>query len=138
MLGLGRTRTDRVKDALKEAIAYTDELIRDERLRSDVRSAVGHGAVAANRLQEVSGFSGLTTRLAADRKLRQSLRSLLDDLDHAGGRVRRKRHRLRNALIVVGAGGAIATAVPNTRRWAAERFTFATNGGDPPRETSTV
>jgi hypothetical protein len=105
------------------------ELIRDQRLRSDIRSAVGHGVVAAHRVRDDSGLPGLTSRLAADRELRKNLRSLLDDMDSAGGRVRHKTsHRFRNALLVVGATGAIFAVVPNARRWAMERLPASLNG----------
>jgi hypothetical protein len=123
MFGLRRSRTERVRAALKEALSYTDELLRDERLRADVRSAVGHGVVATDRAREASGLSGLTARLAADKELRRNLRSLLDDVDSVGERVRRKTsHRLRNALIVIGGSGAILAAVPSARRWATSRL----------------
>jgi uncharacterized membrane protein len=132
MFGLRKSRTNKVRDALKEAVSYTDELIRDERLRSDIRSAVGHGAVATHRVREASGFSGLAARLAADRELRENLRSMLDDVDSAGGRVRRKTsHRVRNALFVAGASGAALAAVPSVRRWAAKRLQVSRNVANP-------
>lgn len=131
MLGLVRkSRMEKVKDALKVAVAYTDDLIRDERLRSDLRSAVGHGVVATQRMQEESGLSGLTVRLAGDKKLRKNLRSLLDDLDSAGGRVRRKRgHRVRNMLLIAGGSGVALAAVPDARRWVANHLSVSHNGG---------
>jgi hypothetical protein len=139
MFGLRKSRTEKLADALKSALSYTDELIRDERLRSDIRSAVGHGAVAAHRVREDSGLPGLTSRLAADRELRKNLRSLLDDVDSAGGRVRRKTsHRLRNALLVVGGTGAVFAVVPNARRWAMERLPASVNGDNAPLETGAV
>jgi hypothetical protein len=129
MFGSRKSRTERVMDALTTALSYTDELIRDQRLRSDIRSAVGHSVVAAHRVREDSGLPGLTSRLAADRELRKNLRSLLDDMDSAGGRVRHKTsHRFRNALLVVGATGAIFAVVPNARRWAMERLPASLNG----------
>lgn len=132
MVGLRKNRTEKVKDALKEALAYTDELIRDERLRSDIRSAVGHGAVATHRVREASGLSGLTARLAADKELRRNLRSLLDDVDSAGKRVQRKTsHRLRNALFIIGGSGAILAAVPSARKWATRWLPVSHNGANP-------
>jgi hypothetical protein len=132
MFGFKKSRTQRVKEALREAVSYTDELIRDERLRSDVRSAVRHGAVATQRVRRASGFSGLTARLAADRELRENLRSLLDDVDSAGGRIRRPaRHRMRTALVIVGGSGAILAAVPSARRWATKYLPIAADRADP-------
>jgi hypothetical protein len=139
MFGFRKSRTERVTDALKTALSYMDDVIRDERLRSDIRSAVGHGAVAAHRVGKGSGAPGLTSRLAADRALRKNLRSLLDDVDSAGGRFRRKTsHRFRNALLVVGATGAIFAVVPNTRRWALERLPASLNGDDASLKTGAV
>ena len=66
-----------------------------------------------------------TSRLANDKKLRKHVRALLDDLESAGDRVRRKRsHRVRNAFLVAAGTGAAVVAVPNARRWVASR-----NGG---------
>lgn len=121
----GRTRQSRmekVKDALGEAIAYTDDLVRDERLRSYVRSAVDHGALATKRLGHDGNFS---SRLVADKKLRKHLQALLDDLERVGDRVRRKRsHRVRNALLIVVGSGAVVAAVP-ARRWVVDRGAHA-------------
>jgi hypothetical protein len=119
-----------VKDALTEAVTYADELVRDERLRSDVRSAYDHGAAATDRVREDLGQANFTSRLATDKKLRRSLRALLDDLDSAGERMRRKRsHRVRNAmLIVVGTGAAVAV-IPNARRWISGQTSASQNGG---------
>jgi hypothetical protein len=130
MLGLTRrSRMEKVKGALTEAVAFTDELIRDRRLRSDVRSAVDHGAVATDRVRRNIGVGSITSRLAADKKLRRSLRALLDDLDSAGERIRRKpTHRVRNALLIVAGSGAAVAVVPNARRWVAGHVPAPQNG----------
>ena len=133
MLGLTRqSRMEKVKDALGEAVTYTDELIRDERLRSHARSAVDHGAAATDRLRQNIGPGNITSRLAADKKLRKNLRALLDDLDRASERVRRRRsHRVRNALLIVAGTGAAVAVVPNARRWVADRVPTSQNGHMP-------
>jgi hypothetical protein len=124
-----KSRSDRVKELVKGAAAYTDELVRDERLRSDLRSALGHAVVATKRVGEDSGLSGFAARLESDRKLRNDLRSLLDDLDSAGRRVRRKRgHGVRNTLLIIGGAGVTLAAIPNTRRWVASHLLVAENG----------
>lgn len=123
---------EKVKATLRDAVSYTDELIRDERLRSHVRSAVDHGAVATDRVRADIGAGNIASRLAADKKLRKNLRALLDDLDRAGGRVRRRRtHRVRNALLIVAGTGAAVAVVPNTRRWVVEHIPVSQNGGMP-------
>ena len=133
MLGLTRqSRMEKVKDALAEVVTYTDELVRDERLRSHVRSAVDHGAAATGRLRHDIGAGNVTSRLAADKKLRKNLRALLDDIDRAGDRLRRKRtHRVRNALLIVAGTGAAVAVVPNARRWVADRMSASQNGHMP-------
>jgi hypothetical protein len=117
------SRMEQVRDALGEAISYANDLMQDERLRSNVRSAYGHGTVATERVREDIGAEGMVTRLAADKKLRKHLRALIDDLDSASERLQRRRsHRLRNAILVVaGTGAAVAVLVPNARRWMTDR-----------------
>jgi len=64
---------------------------------------------------------GIYSRLAADKKLRKNLRALLDDLDAAGNRVRRKTHRVRTfVLMLVGVAGA-ALAFSKSRPWLTKR-----------------
>jgi hypothetical protein len=107
------TQMDKAKKTLREVASYADEVIRDERLRADIRAAVGHGAEASNRVKAELGADGMTT-LAADKKLRRSLRAMLDDLDRASERMRRKpRHRARNALLLL--AGAVTAAQPVRR-----------------------
>ena len=122
----GRTRQSRrekLRDALREAVVYTDDLVQDKRLRSHVRSAVDHGALATKRLHHDGNFN---SRLAADKKLRKHLQALLDDIERVGDRVRRKRsHRVRNALLIVAGSGAVVAAVP-ARRWVVDRGSHAT------------
>jgi len=44
------------------------------------------------------------------------LRAAIDDLESAGGRLRRRRsHRLRNVIVIVAGVGAIAAIVPAAR-----------------------
>jgi hypothetical protein len=118
MLSLTReSRMDKAKEALREVISYADEVVRDERLRADIRAAVGHGADASDRVKRAIATGGITTRLAGDKKLRKDLRALLDDLDNASARLRRKkRHRARNVLLIVTSAGAALAVVPNVRR----------------------
>lgn len=119
MLGIKRqNQFDKVKDAVREAVSYADEIARDERLRTDLRDAMEHGVEARDRIRKDMAGGSITTRLAHDRKLRKKVRAMLDDLESAGDRVRRrKRHRLRNGLLVLGGVGAVAlAAIPNVRR----------------------
>jgi uncharacterized NAD-dependent epimerase/dehydratase family protein len=132
MLGLRRqSRTNKVKDALIQAASYGDELARDGRLRSDIRSAVGHGVAVTDRVRQDVSAARITSRLARDRKLRRNLRALLDDLESATERVQRRRsHRVRNMLLLLGGTGVVVAAVPDTRRWIAN-LASSQNGGPP-------
>jgi transposase len=130
MFGLRKSKTDKTMEAVKEVVASANEILRDERLRSDVRSAIAHGVRATERARDDADVSGVTERLVRDKKLRKNLRAMIEDLDHAGNRVRRReRHRVRNALLLVGGGGVALAAVPGARRWISERLSPSQNGG---------
>jgi hypothetical protein len=118
MLGLRRKkRAEKVKTALLTAASYADGAVHDGRLRGDLRSAVDHGAVAAKRIRRDVGVSSFVLRLAEDKKLRRNLKALVEDLDSASDRIRgKKRHRLRNVLVIAGVG-SMAVAIPDVRRW---------------------
>jgi hypothetical protein len=130
MLNLARqSQVDKAKEILREVVSYADEVVRDERLRADIQAAVGHGSKASNRVKRDIDAGGITTRLAADKKLRKNLRALLDDLDSASERMLRKKgHRVRNALLIIGSAGAVLAAVPNARRWLASRRSEPASG----------
>ena len=123
MLSLRReSQMDKAKETLRDVISYADEAIRDERLRADIRAAVGHGAKASERVTSNIDSDGITTRLATDRKLRKHLRALLDDLDSASDRMRRKKgHRARSVLLIIASAIAAIAAIANVRRWLAPR-----------------
>ena len=123
MLGIKReTRIDKVRAAVRDVVSYADEVARDQRLRADLRDAVDHGVEAGERIQKDVRKGSIANRLANDRKLRRKVRAMLDDLDSAGDRMRRrKRHRLRNGLLVLaGAGAAVAAFIPGVRRWVSD------------------
>jgi hypothetical protein len=103
---------------VRDAVAYADEIASDERLRADLRAAMGHGAEASERIRKDIASGSIANRLASDQKLRKKVRAMLDDLDSAGDRMRRrKRHRLRNALLVLGGVGLVVAFLPAARRW---------------------
>jgi len=119
MLGVKKQgQMDKMRAAVRDAVAYVDEVAGDERLRADMRAAMGHGVEARDRIRKDVASGSIATRLANDRKLRKKIRAMLDDLDSASDRVRRRnRHRLRNGLLILGSVGAVAVAIPNLRRW---------------------
>ena len=117
-----KTQIDKAKQALRDAVAYADEVVRDERLRADIRAAVGHGTKASDRLKKEIDAGGISARLMSDAKLRKNLRAMLDDLDSAGQRMRRKKgHRARSVLLVIAGAGAVVAAISGLRHVLAHR-----------------
>jgi hypothetical protein len=112
------SQLDKARQTMREVAKYAQEVARDEQLRADVSSALSHGSKAGDRLKKDVEAGGIYSRLAADRKLRRNLRAMLDDLDSASDRVRRKKsHRFRNfVLMLLGAIGAAAAFV-KIRSW---------------------
>ena len=43
---------EKMKTAVREAVAYADKIAADEKLRADLRSAIGHGAEAGDRIKK--------------------------------------------------------------------------------------
>lgn len=116
------SRMDKARSTIRDVASYAREVVRDERLRADLRAAMEHGAKASDRVKRDIDAGGMTTRLAADKKLRKNLRAMLDDLDGAGDRMRRKKsHRARNVLLTLAGGVAALVAVPKVRPWLTER-----------------
>lgn len=112
------TQIDKAKRTMRDIVEYTQEVARDERLRADVRAALAHGSKASDQLKKEIQAGGTYSTLAANKKLRKNLRAMLDDLDDAGSRMRRgRRHRLRNALLVLTGAVAAALAFPRVRPW---------------------
>jgi hypothetical protein len=112
------TQLDKARRTMRDVAKYAQEVARDEQLRADVSSALAHGSKAGDRLKKDIEAGGISSRLAADRKLRRNLRAMIDDLDAASDRVRRKkRHRFRNfVLVLFGAIGAVVALV-KIRSW---------------------
>jgi hypothetical protein len=115
---LHKSRNEKVKKALNDAMSYAGEMAEDDELRDALRSAVTHGTLAMRRLRDDSRVVGVSSRLADDREFRRSLQAALDDLERAAKRARnRSTHRLRKALLVLSGGVAIVAAVPAARAW---------------------
>ena len=122
MLSLTKdSQIDKIKKTFSELLSYLDEVIRDERLRADIRAAAGHGAKASDRVKKDLAGVGTAASLAADNKLRKNIRAMFDDLDSASDRMRRKRtHGARNLVLMVVGGVAALAAIPRVRVWLAE------------------
>jgi uncharacterized membrane protein len=122
-------RSGGVKERAESGQALALKLARDRKFRKQLLSAIGHSAMARERARRRIGVMATAKRLAADKRLREDVRAAATNVQKAWKRVEKKRsHKLRNTLIVVGAGGATAAAVPQTRRWVTERVGGVTGG----------
>ena len=126
---------DKAKRTMQDVVRYAQDVAGDERLRSDVSAALAHGSKATGQLKkDIQAGGGIYSRLAADKKLRKNLRAMLDDLDAASNRVRRKSHRIRNFVLMLAGAVAAALAFPKIRPWLTERtedFGTGTTEPDP-------
>jgi uncharacterized membrane protein len=114
-----RSRTTALKEKAASGKDLAVTLAQDKKFRKQLLSALRHGTVARPR---------------ADRRLLHELGHVVENLQKALTRAEKKRsHRLRNSLIL-GAGGAVAAAVPRSRRWLSERLSgLRSGGGSSPR-----
>jgi uncharacterized membrane protein len=115
----GRTKTQRLRDNAVSATELAAALARDRRFRKQLLSAVGHGTIARRQAKRRLGFYAAVNRLASDPKLTGELRKMSRNLEKVWTRVERKRgHKLRNTLLVVGgAGTVVAAAIPLRRKF---------------------
>jgi Polyketide cyclase / dehydrase and lipid transport len=105
----GRTKTDELKHNAIAGKELALALSRDTKFRKQLASAIGSGVRARRRAARRFGTTAAVTRLANDKQLRKELQRMTNNLQDAWGRVERKRsHKLRNTLIVIGMGGAVA------------------------------
>jgi uncharacterized membrane protein len=113
----GRTKTQILKANATSATELATALARDKKFRKQLLSAAGHGVIARKRAARRLGLLAAVNRLAADPKLKRELRQMSKNLDRAWSRVQRKRsHKVRNTLLIVGgAGTVVAAAIPLRR-----------------------
>ena len=112
-----RSKTTVLKEKATSGKDLAVALGQDKKFRKQLLSAIGHGAVARRRAASRIGFVAAVSRLSADQKLRRELQQMMENLRRAVTRAEKKRsNRLRNSVIIVGAGGAVA-AIPKWRRW---------------------
>jgi uncharacterized membrane protein len=104
-----RSRTTVLKDNAITGKELALALSRDKKFRKQLAQAIGHGVRARRRAASRLGMTAAATRIASDKQLRHELQTMTKNLQAAWGRAERKRsHKLRNATIVLGAGGALA------------------------------
>ena len=118
-----RSRTDELKAKATSGKDLAVALAQDKKFRKELLSAIRHGEFARRRAGK-RGAIGTVRRFATDQQLIHDLRRMTDHLQKAVTRAEKKQsHRLRNSLVLVGAGGAVvAVVVPPSRRWLASRI----------------
>jgi uncharacterized membrane protein len=126
----GGRRTKALQQNAADATELALQLARDRKFRKQLASAVGHGMVARRRARRRFGLTAAAARLASDDELRRNVAQIGRDLQGAWARVERKRsHRVRRAiLLLAGAGGVTAAAVPSSRSWLARHLGDAGGG----------
>jgi uncharacterized membrane protein len=103
-------------------------LAQDKKFRKELLSAIRHGEFARRRAVRRVGPVAVVTRLATDQKLTREVRQMAEHIQRAVTRAEQKRsHTLRNTLVLVGVGGAVAVVVPQSRRWLSARLGFGGN-----------
>jgi uncharacterized membrane protein len=113
----GRTKTQAVKDHAATSKDFALALSRDKKFRKQLLSAIGHGAKAKRRAAKRVGFMAAATRLSNDKQLRRELQTMTKDLKNAWSRAETKKrsHKLRNTMLVLGGGAAAAGAAVKLR-----------------------
>jgi uncharacterized membrane protein len=132
----GRSKTEAAKEKAASGTELAVALARDKKFRKELISAIGHGAGARRRAARQIGLTAFAARIAADKELKRQLRQMTRNVQKAWTRVEKKRtHRLRNSLILLGAGGAAAAAAVPQVRNAASRLLAGggVDGGSSPQ-----
>jgi hypothetical protein len=130
---MAKTR-DKVADAADTVKPYVERALRDEELRESVRNAYQSARTIYDELVAKRNVTNVAQRVATDKDLQAELRSTIDELRRAAGRVQGKsedEHAGRNGtLLMVGiALGILFNPLtgPKTRKWLADRIF---GGGD--------
>lgn len=138
---------DKVTDAAGAVKPYVERALRDEELRESVRNAYESARTIYDELVAKRGVTGVATRVATDKEIQAELRSAIDELRVAAGRVQGTKRKEEQAgrgagLLLVGiALGVLFNPVtgPQTRKWLADHlfgggddeFTYQGSNGSP-------
>jgi uncharacterized membrane protein len=131
----GRSKTTALKENAASASEFASSLAKDKKFRKELMSAISHGTIAQKRAARKVGFFAAMMRLTNDPKIRREVNKMVSSLDKAWTRVEKKRsHKLRNFLIVLGIGGAAAAATrPEVRNKVTGAVPSNGFGGTSPR-----
>jgi uncharacterized membrane protein len=105
-------------DAAGEATTYGGEVLKDKKARRRLAAAATAGVAARRRAKRQTGAAGLLRRLAEDPVFRAQVVTMVVSLQQVWQRVERRRsHKLRNLMLVLGGAGAATAvvAVPTVR-----------------------
>jgi hypothetical protein len=79
---------DKVSDAAASARPYVERALRDKELRDNVRNAYTSARAVYDELASRRKVTDAASRLAADKDLQDELRTAIDELRNAAGRVK--------------------------------------------------
>jgi hypothetical protein len=79
---------DRVADAAASARPYVERALRDKELRDNVRNAYTSARAVYDELASRRRVSDAASRLAGDKDLQEEIRTAIDELRNAAGRVK--------------------------------------------------
>jgi hypothetical protein len=79
---------DKVADAAASARPYVERAIRDKELRDNVRNAYTSARAVYDELASRRRMSDAASRLAGDKDIQDEIRSVIDELRNAAGRVK--------------------------------------------------
>jgi uncharacterized membrane protein len=123
-----RSKTTALKTRATSGKDLAVALAQDKKFRKELKSAIRHGEFARRRARRRIGPVAVVSRLTTDQKLTREVRQMAEHIQRAVTRAEQKRsHTLRNTLILVGAGGAVAFVVPPSRKWLAARLGLGNN-----------
>jgi hypothetical protein len=79
---------DKVADAAASARPYVERALRDKELRDNVRNAYSSARAVYDELASRRRMSDAASRLAGDKDLQDEIRTAIDELRNAAGRVK--------------------------------------------------
>src|SRR5262249_52882068 len=99
-----------------EASNFAASLAKDKKFRRELLSAINHATIARRRAKRKTGVVAVARGMSHDPKLRRELDKMMNSLDKAWSRLEKKRsHKVRNTLLVLGGVGGVAVVVLKTR-----------------------
>jgi hypothetical protein len=132
----------KAKDRVADVKPYVQRAIQDEELRDNLRSAFATARDVYNELIGGRGVTGVAGKVASDKEIQDQLRSAIEDLRAAAGRIQGKEeHKGRNTSLLL-AGIALGILFnpmtgPETRRWLKDKifgededFGYGNSGGN--------